>query len=107
MNALLRKIEADRLREHEERMTTLRGAELPTDAKARAGCSFDTHSLRAAEAEVRRKERAAKLQAVSLVMDSGRPVAELCMELGLTERQYFQAKALLKKRQSSRGVVTP
>lgn len=106
MNAI-RNLEALLLREHEERIVTLRGKELPTDAKARAGYSYDSHSLRAQEAAARKEARKAKLQAVSLVMDSGRPVAELCVELGLTERQYFQAKAMVKKSQSSRNTVRP
>lgn len=107
MNAFLRNIEALRLKDHEKQIITTRASQLPTEVKARAGYSYDSHSLRAQEAAARKEARKAKLQAVSLVMDSGRPVAELCAELGLTERQYFQAKAMVKKSQSSRNTVKP
>lgn len=83
MNALPN-IEAQLLREHDERMSTTRGSELPKQPRSKAGESDERHEERI---PLKKLALAERRRAVRRLRDEGRLYTEIARELGITERK--------------------
>lgn len=91
-----RSLEALLYRNHEERIASMRGSQLPKDNHAAPGTSDDSRAARAKEAAIRAETKRAQLAAIRRGREAGVTGAELARQVGITERRLYWLQRELK-----------
>lgn len=95
MNSFLRAVEASRLREHDESISTVRGSALPKGVDLRGDATSEAGIASRAQAMAERQERIAAMRR------RGAASVEIMEATGLTLRQLAYAEKQARRAESS------